>query len=647
MRDLLGALRGPRRRRTIAVVAAGTTLAAALIAFGATPDRAGSACADGDRQLAGVWDAVARYRLAATFAASPLPYALPTWGVVQRALDRYATDWAATSEQACRDTRSDGARSAELLDRRQLCLGLRRGSLARTVDALGDPQALERAPVLVRGLPAIADCADATQLAALAGAGANDARGELPLIEFSILLGHEHDALPRIERVLAAARESGDRALAAEALLLRGRIEAQIREPARAAATLGEAIALAGEANAVRARIDAWIELGLALQTQGKLHEAEAPLAQAERALREAPDARREGKLAIALGTLAGRRSKFAEALAHFETALARQRVAFGDDSPGLVATLTNMALARRRLGEREEAARLLQRAYELASVLGDAHPSVLNVRRDQAMLLLDQGHRDESVAMLRDILDARSRLHPDGSLDVALAHDDVAVAVAKLGDYETALAEHRAGLAIRERLAADAPETWNARAQVAVTLGKLGRAAEAEPMLRAVLAAHQQRFGRVHHKVALVTAYLGNVLAALGRHDDAVRAFRDAHAAYAELFGPQSEQVAKVIVAEAEVERTRGRTRAALRLDEQALAIREASRREHDPGLVRSLVAVAEDRLALRQLADATKLAERALAAAGDARGVDGAHARWVLARSHEASHLDRARAD
>ncbi|HEU4611996.1 MAG TPA: tetratricopeptide repeat protein, partial [Kofleriaceae bacterium] len=619
--------------------------AAALVALGATRDRAGATCTDGERELAGVWDAAARFRLATSFAASPLPYALPTWRVVQRELDRYAGDLARMSEQACRTSR-DGTHPAELVDPHPLCLGLRRRSLARTVEALADPAALERAPMLVRDLPAIADCADPAHLAALAGTRTNDARAELPTIEVALVIGHEREASPRVERVLAAARDSGDRALEAQALLLRGRIEAQTREPARAVATFGEAIELAGQASDARTRIDAWLELGLALQAQGKLDEAEAPLALAQRALRDAPDPRREGKLEIALGTLAGRRSKFAEALTHFESALAHQRVAFGDDSPGLVATLTNMALARRRMGEQDEAARLLGRAYELASALGADHPSVLGVRRDQAMLLLDRGDREPAVAMLREVLASRIRQQPEGNLNVALAHDDVAVAVAKLGDYETALAEHQAGLAIRERLAPDAPETWNARAQVAVTLGELGRAADAEPVLRAVLAAHQRRFGRVHHKAALVTAYLGDVLAALGRHAEAVQAFRDAQAIYAELFGPTSEQVAKTLVAEAEIERARGRAKAALRLDEQALKIREASRRAHDPGLVRSLIAVAEDQLALRQLGDATKLAERALAAAGEARGVDGAHARWVLARALVASHRDRARA-
>ena len=607
MRALLDALRGPRRRRGLIAAAAtslalGTGAVLAIALGGSAPEPCESS-----RLLAGVWDRAVEERLAARFTASGVSFATATWAETARVLDGHARQWVAMHEASCRATHVERTQSVDLLERRALCLDRRRAALLQTVSLLGDADAdvVEKAPSIARGLPAIAECADPAYLVGLGGPGGDaSARGALPAAQLSLFTGEFAEGRARTERVIVAARASGDRELLAEALLLRGQLEQALRDNAASADTLAQVIELAGEIGAPRIRLDAWLASSISLQALGRLPEAAALLDLVDAALKAAPDPRREGQSASARGTLLARQSQYDRAVPEFERALARYTEVYGPRSPALAGQLKNLAQALRRLDRHPEAERRLREAQALVEPLGPDHPETLFVRRALAVQLDTMGRAEDAVVEFRAILKARRARFGDEHLGVASSHDDLGISLGKLGRHEESLAEHRAGLAIREHHAAGTRELLDSRAHVAETLVSLRQYGEAEPLIRAVLADRQRMFGREHIDVAVGHRQLATTLVELGRFDEAVAELQAARAILTELFGPQHRDVARTDRDEAALERRRGR------------------------------------------LARAIELAQRAVAGFGEARDIDAGLARWELAQALARRTPARARA-
>src|SRR5690606_2854099 len=129
-----------------------------------------------------------------------------------------------------------------------------------------DATLLEKAPALARGLEPVADCADPTYLAAMEHTSAS-ATDDLALARIHLLSARYDAGRPVAERVVEAAKASGDRALEIEALIVRGRLESFSNERARAIDTLRAAAEAAARAGLPRARAEALIHLSATLQT--------------------------------------------------------------------------------------------------------------------------------------------------------------------------------------------------------------------------------------------------------------------------------------------------------------------------------------------------------------------------------------------
>lgn len=594
MRSLLERLRGPARRNRV-VLATALAGAAALTAggllLGGDP---GPSCEPARPYLAGVWDARVEQTLAQHFRASGLGFAAATWIETARILDGYADQWVAMQEASCRATRIDHSQSAEIAERRTLCLERRRAGLVQAVGVLGTlgKDALDKAPEVARGLAPIVDCADPAYLAGFAGNSDGDAaaRGDLPAARTTLYSGQYREGLERIARVITAAHAAGDRALEAEALVVRGQLEGKLRDHAAAAETLAHAIELAGDARSARVRIEGWIYLGLELQALGRLPEAGPLLDQAEAALREYPDARQEGVEANVRGIWFARQSDYQHAAEQFQRATARMSAAYGPRSSALVATTKNLAQAERRLGRYDDAERHLRDALALAEQLGADHPDTLSVRRERAVLFDKLGRTEDAVAEFRVILAARRARFGDDNGDVATSHDDLAIALGKLGRHEEALAEHRAALAIRTRLQPGSRDVLDSTANVAEELLALGKHQEAEQAIREVVAGRERLLGPAHVDVALAHRQLADCLIAERRFDEAATELHQARAILVKLFGESHPDVGMSYRTEAELERRRGR------------------------------------------MGRAAELAARAVAAYGTAHGFDAALARWEL---------------
>jgi serine/threonine protein kinase len=170
MSELLAALdRRPRRRWPWAVGVLGVAgVAAALVAVARTPES--DPCPDPEARLQAIWDLETQHRLAAAFAKVNPALANETLARIVPDLDRYAARWREASRAACRATRVDGTQSAELLDRRMLCLDRRRDELATVTSGLlaADRERVATAVDTVGSLGDLDQCANREMLLALA-----------------------------------------------------------------------------------------------------------------------------------------------------------------------------------------------------------------------------------------------------------------------------------------------------------------------------------------------------------------------------------------------------------------------------------------------------------------------------------------------
>ena len=645
MRALEAALRGPRRRRWPIVLAAGVAIGAgALVVTNRSP--AGPSCDAVTERLDGAWSPLVAMQVTGRFGGTGLPYAAGTARETVRLLDRYASDWTAMARDTCRAARVDRTRSVATLERRQLCLDRRRGDLVRAVDLLRtlDGKVLEQAPAVVRGLDPIADCADPTYLDELdAPVPAID--DELALARLLLFSGRYDEGRATAQGVIDAAKAASDRDAECSALVLRGRMEGLARDAGASIASLRAAAALAGELGASRLRAEALIFLSSTLQEIGRLPDATEVLDAADAILAVTTDPLLAAHAEAARGTLLGRQTRYADAVPHFQRALDGFAQIYGLDSDALIPILGNLALAQRRSGNPEEALRHVRRARDLAAPLGATHPIALKARRDLAIAISQAGAPAEAEVELRALHEVRRRLRPDGDLAVAMSASDLGNVLSTLDRLEEALVRFREALEIRERLAPGARATLMERANVADTLNQLGRPAEAEPVLREVLAERERTLGPTHGDVALGYLQLGSVASELRRFDEASRHYERARSIYQSLHGAKHAAVARALHDSAVNERKRRRSDAAARLSRKALDIRLQALPAGHPERIESLGEVAMDAHARGARREALKLATQAVdESTGD--DFEAARVRWVLATILDADAATRERA-
>jgi tetratricopeptide (TPR) repeat protein len=382
------------------------------------------------------------------------------------------------------DDRSIGEQSVDLLDRRMQCLDERLRDLEGLVLTLtrADTKTVENAARAVSRLRPIADCSDWRALAErvappddpAARAAVDVARAELAKVRALEIAGHYQSGRSLAEAALASARKLGYRPLVAEALYRLGRVQSALGDNEAAAATLGQAAAIAvavrHDAVASRAHIAMALPLGHSGRRDAALVVSDLALAHVAGAggdpvLRaEALRARAEilgysftsGKDAEAavreavtlLSTAVGEEARFAEALMqlssvtvnlgrHAEAIALAERV-YGSLHPRTAAFTAQVGAALIIDHQHEKALAILRRALERQErALGATHLLTLSTRAHAARALVMLGRYREG----RDELARVSGLAaPEWRHSVAFrAAVWHARALLKLGDVEAA----------------------------------------------------------------------------------------------------------------------------------------------------------------------------------------------------------------
>jgi tetratricopeptide (TPR) repeat protein len=228
---------------------------------------------------------------------------------------------------------------------------------------------------------------------------------------------------------------------------------------------------------------------------------------------------------------------------------------------------------------------------------------------------------------------------------ELALVEMRLGLALADEGRHGDALAHYERAVAIQKALGLD--QSTNAlflRANRAVSLTALGRAAEAESIHREVMAAREQVIGPRHGEMAEHHRLLGNALLAQRRRDEAGREYQLALGIATASVGADHPDVALILRRLAEVERGRRRFGAALALDTRAAAIQERKLAPDHDDRVEGRLFLALDHLGLAAPHRALPLAEPAFAVFATRSAADKAvFARWVLGRALWESGGDR----
>jgi tetratricopeptide (TPR) repeat protein len=537
-------------------------------------------CRDAAQRLAGIWDAPARERLRAVFAAAGKP---TSFDAVARRLDRWAGDWIAQHTEACEATAVRREQSEALLDRRMECLASRREELATLLEvaARGDASTVDNVLPALGWMTPLDGCADVAGLAAAVPPPTDPAlrqrvaelRHGLAQARAFSAIGKWKDQLDLVARLAAEVRAVPYAPIQAEILLFHAECKQGAGDGPGAQALFEETLRAAA-----RARLDgilAWTHMYLVRNiglTQGRPDDALALRPAAEAAILRAGDPPRlRGALQSTVGTVLLHRGDYRDAERALREAIAVLGRPGGEDLVGTA--LLDLGAAQQAQGRLVEARATFERTRRaFQPTATDDSPMIAYAIGAAANVELALGRHEEARAGAARALAILERAQGPDSPDVAEPLQTLAEVALAGGDPAAARPPLERALAIREAtLGPDHPF-------VAVTLRALSELAlrEGDPdgALRLAdrsLAIVEKRLGRAHPlaaraEIARARALVGTApREALAAADRAVAI--DEHAS-----GPASLAVADGRIARADAHR---------RLASPARCVEDAARAE------------------------------------------------------------------
>ena len=550
--DLAHDPRGPRRTAALAMVAL-ALLAVGAVAILGKPVAQARPCLDAARHLDGVWDDPLKAQIHAAFGATGRPFAEAAWLGVGKRLDGYAHDWVAMHTEACEATRLRGEQSEHALDLRMTCLGQRRSELRALTGLLAgaDSTVVEKALASAAALHAIAACADLTRLEAPMPLPADEptrvkvavARAELAVAEAYRQAGKVKEALTLAEPALATARDSGYGVVLAEALLVKGRLEGQGRDPKAGEALLFDAALAAESARADEVKVDAHSELAQLLCDALGRYDDSLRAAQVARAiLARLRDPAREARLLVLEGNALDQKTSYDQAREKLLAAAAIEEKL--EPRNPLLAQSILVALGSNEYGRDryEDAIGFYRRGLEiLERELGSDHPRVARIAANIGSMLQEEGKNGAAIETFQkaEAIFARalSPDHPDAIKLLA----NIAHAYENAGNYSAAVENYRHGLEIFEPKMPENPLTAVLYQGLATTYKNHGDLAEAMAAAERALAIREKVLGPEHDATGQTLNIMANILDLEGKYDEALARYQRASAIFEKSGGKDS----------------------------------------------------------------------------------------------------------
>jgi hypothetical protein len=466
-----------------------------------------AACEDKALGIEDVWHEAARGHLEQAFARSKLAFAGETWTRTRASIDEYAKGWTDARMRACVESEIDGTLEQATAALAVACLEERKAALASLVTLLGeaDDARILRAVSSTAQLPLLADCTDARQLAQIQllpeqpelRALAEALRERLARIDALDTMGEYETGSREAAAARAEAEALGWAPLTAAANYAVGELASASGDFASARAAYEQAMYVAGQAGDDAVALDACVALvytvGIGLDKpddglrMAKL--AEIMLARLDQA---------DGLVAATLhnnvGAIHQRRGEADEALAEFEHALAIYQAVLPSAHPSISIALNNLGTIHGGEGRLDEALGYFERTLQIrAASLPPGHPRFAAAYENIGNVhALREDYERAGTALEQALAINEANLPPE--------HLDIANNLINLGnvhfqreDYAAAEPLYRRGLAIR--VAALPPESrllGAAHNNLGLALARLGRHEEALEHLNQALAIYE-----------------------------------------------------------------------------------------------------------------------------------------------------------
>lgn len=444
---------GERTKKLVPWLGAAALLA--LVVAGVLVERAQTKgrCDALGQELAGTWDDEARAKVKAAFGAVPRPFTQAALASVLRALDTQSAAWTQAATSACQATfvrREQGEDAWRLQD---ACLQRRKSEL-KAVSALlqgADEAVVEKGGAAAWGLSPISACADVARLKKdpRLVLGVQDERSRAltdTLVQARSLVdaGKVADAGKLLEAAVKQARELGQRALEADALLLQGQVLSAGAKFAEASQALVAALSAAqavgyDEAVAEAAiRLTAVVGFSLNRPAEGRTWDALA----AATIERLGGDAVLSTQRLVAAARVSSAEGKWLDAAAQHEEALAQARRLLGDEHPNVWKAELDLGTSYMAAKQMPKAVEHLERALAIREreVSGE-HPEVATVRSMLANAYFFSGREAASRDTFQKALAAREALFGKDSPRLVVLLNNYGDTLAKAGRVQEGLA--------------------------------------------------------------------------------------------------------------------------------------------------------------------------------------------------------------
>jgi tetratricopeptide (TPR) repeat protein/CHAT domain-containing protein len=266
--------------------------------------------------------------------------------------------------------------------------------------------------------------------------------------------------------------------------------------------------------------------LGLLMRQQSKFAEAQASLEQAvaiqKKMLR--PDHPDLATSLHHLGDLLRVLDKRAEARPYLEEALAIRRMALPKDDPLLAVSLNLLGVVLHTQGKLAEARGCLEEGLAIRKkVLPKDHVHLGYSLNNLGRVLVDLRKLEEARGCFEQALAIYEKALPKDSLDLAVTLANLGGLLRELGRGEEGRGYLEQALAIRRKvLPKDHPRLANDLNNLGNLLRELGKLEEARPCLEEALAIRKKVLPRDHPHLALSLNNLGALLMQLGKLEEA-----------------------------------------------------------------------------------------------------------------------------
>ena len=507
-----------------------------------------AACEVKGDEVATVWNDERRQALSDAVVGTGASDARTTVDKTMPWLDAQAEQWRQARVETCLDADVRARWDPQMAARSLWCLDERLMQLDSLVGELtaADAEVTKWAVTAATGLASVAPCRDEEALVTQVPPPEGQIE-EVRAVRASVTRVGTLEQAGRFEAGLELARAAVERAealgwqpLSAAARFRLGVMLQRTGAFAEAEAALEAAYFEAIEAGLPEVAFDAATELVWVVGVERGGRDAEGLRwgRHAEMALRGAHDGQglRRATLFNHLAGVYFDTSRYDEAVAALEAALAIRQAALGPDHPELALLLNNIGMIRQRTGALDEAKTLIERALATGErTLGPEHPNVISSTANLASVHLALGNHAEA-----------KRLY-----ERALA----------IGE-ETLGPEHPRLLTILDGLAT----VHEAQAAPGA----------ARPLLERALSIGEKALGPEHPNVAHMSDSLAHVLRELGAYDEATVLYERAIAVYERSVGPDDPVLAYPLVGLAELSLARSRPGDAIAPAERAVSLRE-----------------------------------------------------------------------